>query len=259
MSMKKKVMVFFSYYLLDGLLGEADTDNDRVITVPDTNKYIAKKMHEWCIENGFQQDPTLQYDVSGDFIFVRVPEKVIDQTVTINVQAIHPIERLTKIIDELALMSFKEVYNTYEPFEELKIILANYNLNAGKELLTQLTMTRFSSSYTESSLMSLASPITEITEIKKWLKIKPKILQFFIFEFEGSTNFEYAGKMAQIIENLIPLFTDEELLRIIDSIESNDQINSSFKARSHLISIINSSRNILPLERYKKLRDMFGY
>ena len=188
-----------------------------------------------------------------------MPKKVIDQTVTINVQAIHPIERLTKIIDELALMSFKEVYNTYEPFEELKIILANYNLNAGKELLTQLTMTRFSSSYTKSSLMSLASPITEITEIKKWLKIKPKILQFFIFEFEGSTNFEYAGKMAQIIENLIPLFTDEELLRIIDSIESNDQINSSFKARSHLISIINSSRNILPLERYKKLRDMFGY
>ena len=56
----------FSYYLLEGLMGEADTDKDRVITVPDTNKYIAKKMHEWCIENGFQQDPTLQYDVSGD-------------------------------------------------------------------------------------------------------------------------------------------------------------------------------------------------
>ena len=69
----EKIHGAFSYYLLEGLRGSADSDGDFIITVPDANNYVSRKLHEWSLSRGVQQNPTLEYKVSGDFIFVRIP------------------------------------------------------------------------------------------------------------------------------------------------------------------------------------------
>lgn len=83
--------------------------------------------------------------------------------------------------------------------------------------------------------MPIVGDVTEQTEIKKWLQDKPKMKGFFILEFTTSGNFDYAGTMARIMKNLLPSFTDYELMQIIKGIESNGQIISSFKARNYLV------------------------
>lgn len=59
----------FSYYLLEGLKGSADFDSDHIITVPDINNYIPQKMREWSLSKRLEQNPTFEYNVSGDFYF----------------------------------------------------------------------------------------------------------------------------------------------------------------------------------------------
>jgi hypothetical protein len=60
--------------------------------------------------------------------------------------------------------------------------------------------------------------------------------------------------MAKIIEKLLPVFSDNEILEIAKNIKGNDQITGSFKARSSLISIVDSCSDLMPFEDYKAFR-----
>ena len=125
--------------------------------------------------------------------------------------------------------------------------------------MTKLVDTRFSESTSKRYLMRIVSDVTKITEIKKWLGLKPRMRQYFVLEFITSMNFEYAGTMAKIVENLLPIFTDDEINKIITGIENNDQIYSSFKARTHLFSIVDSAKNIMSFKKYRALIKKLGY
>jgi uncharacterized caspase-like protein len=49
----------FTYYLLEGLKGPADADNDGLITVPEASRYASLRVKRWAFNNGRQQSPTL--------------------------------------------------------------------------------------------------------------------------------------------------------------------------------------------------------
>jgi uncharacterized caspase-like protein len=58
----------FSYYLVEGLRGNADTNRDGCITVSDASAYVSSEVKKWAFRNNLQQSPTLEYRVSGDII-----------------------------------------------------------------------------------------------------------------------------------------------------------------------------------------------
>jgi len=251
----------FSYYLLEGLRGSADSDGDSIITVPDANNYVARKLHEWSLGRGVQQDPTFEYSVSGDFIFVRLPVKMSTKSksdVTAKIPATE--DRIVNTLEELSFMSFEEVQSQMQLFDRLRAYLfSGDKVRKGKTLLTRLVETRFSDPEPKELLMPIAADITELKEIKKWLGNRLLIKRYFIMEFVTSGNFEYAGTMAHIIRNVLPTLTNNELQEIFDGIESNDQIYRSFKARDDLLSIIDAVKSIIPIERYRKLMELLGF
>lgn len=63
----------FSYFLIEGLQGAADYDNDGHIRVSDASRYTADKTIDWSFKEGAQQTPNLEYKVVGDLILVDVP------------------------------------------------------------------------------------------------------------------------------------------------------------------------------------------
>lgn len=63
----------FSYYLCEGLWGSADENSDGEITVSEASNYVTRKVREWAFRNSHQQNPNLEYRVSGDIILAHVP------------------------------------------------------------------------------------------------------------------------------------------------------------------------------------------
>lgn len=254
----------FSYYLLEGLKGAADSDGDGIITVPDSNNYVSKKLHEWSIDKQVQQNPTFDYRVSGDFIFVKIPPQDKEKNQSKKVQdkeySKSRYEAISEIIKDISFMSYSELDNSYS-IEELDFHL-NYpdeEVKNAKMFLTTLSQTRFSLWYAKSQLMPLTRKVTKISEVKKWLVSQVGIKQFLISEFLTSGTFEYAGTMASIIQNLLPSFTDSELKQIIDGIDKNGQIMSSFKARTYILSIIDASKTLISSNRYQELKKQLNF
>lgn len=62
----------FTYYLVEGLQGAADTDRDNVISISNVNAYTSEKVRQWGIQNRAQQHPTLEAGIAGDPILVRL-------------------------------------------------------------------------------------------------------------------------------------------------------------------------------------------
>src|SRR5208337_4447820 len=63
----------FSFFLCEGLNGDADKDRDGVIAVPEASSYVTQKVKEWAFKKRVQQSPNLEYRVSGDLILTHVP------------------------------------------------------------------------------------------------------------------------------------------------------------------------------------------
>lgn len=71
-----------------------------------------------------------------------------------------------------------------------------------------------------------------------------------ILEFISSDSFDYTETTAEIICNILPPLTDDELLIIRDAMRENNQIINSFKARGYMMTILYTCRHILPLNNY---------
>ncbi len=73
---KEKQHGVFSYYLCEGLMGYADTDQDGTITLSEANRYVTKQVKAWAFAHNLAQSPNLVYTVSGDISLVHVPSSV---------------------------------------------------------------------------------------------------------------------------------------------------------------------------------------
>jgi hypothetical protein len=158
----------FSYFLLEGLRGSADDNQDNIITVPDANKYVSTKMHEWCIENGLQQNPTISYNVAGDFIFVRVPLKhAISFTFNAELEEAagkYEVEEKAKIcdiLDDIAFSSFEEITSDNISNEQLTVLILDEQnperkIEKVKLFLKEVSTKRFSTKFATEKLMTLS-------------------------------------------------------------------------------------------------------
>lgn len=61
----------FTHYLLEALLGHADSDQKGFITVSDVSKYVTNGVKEWSVANNRSQTPTLQAEIVGDIVLVK--------------------------------------------------------------------------------------------------------------------------------------------------------------------------------------------
>jgi len=260
----------FSYYLLDGLRGSADYDDDQIITVSDINRFVYTSVREWADRNETEQNPTMQYEVSGEFILVKVPtEEITDidsQPVGVDeifVSEPYDVSDIDDIFNELKFMSSEDIINDKQLISTLdSLIFEEVNidrlLEKGRHFLRNMFNTRFSSSLVRYYLMPLVIKITNYRDIKKWIENEEAMIEYFILEFINSGSFDYAGTMAHIMNNILPVISDENLLRIIDAIQTNGQISSSFKARTYLINIVDASKTIINREKYSELMTLLS-
>lgn len=72
----------FTYYLLEGLRGAADTQPDRRITLYEISNYVKENVEVWARENLLEeaQRPTLDFQGSGEPVLLMTPTSVVDTT-----------------------------------------------------------------------------------------------------------------------------------------------------------------------------------
>ena len=54
--------MLFTYYVLRGLSGDADTNKDKVVKLNELSDYVSKNVKEQAAINGREQTPELQGD-----------------------------------------------------------------------------------------------------------------------------------------------------------------------------------------------------
>jgi hypothetical protein len=62
----------FSFYLVKGMRGEADSDGDGLVTFPELDAYVTSKVVEWAALKGRRQTPTSDGKRSGTIVMSRV-------------------------------------------------------------------------------------------------------------------------------------------------------------------------------------------
>ena len=74
-SLEDNSMSVFTSYLIEGLKGNADTDNDSIISLDDLNIYVTKMVSKWGIENDKYQTPNINIQLAGRLTFpIKNPE-----------------------------------------------------------------------------------------------------------------------------------------------------------------------------------------
>jgi len=249
-------------------MGDADYDSNSLIFLTDINRYVTSKLTEWGLTNRKEQKPTLQLDVTGDIFLVYVPKEAsqdLPATFTITSGAgpiTVPSEDISNVFKEIIYMSNEELDENREIFTNMYNLIDseqgyNKKIEKSKQILECYLNSRFSASNILYYFMPVFILITAYKDIKKWISDKPAFKEIFIREFVNSGSFNYAGITSKIICNLIPSFTDDELLEIINGIETNDQIIYSFSARKNVYMIINASRMILSPDEFDELKKLY--
>lgn len=69
----------FSYFLLEGLKGKADSGGDGYVTVSEVNSYVTQKVKAWAFQNRKQQTPNQKIEGSGEILLTmwEPPEAVV--------------------------------------------------------------------------------------------------------------------------------------------------------------------------------------
>jgi len=68
-------MSVFTYFLIEGLKGNADTDKDSIISFEDLRIYVTKMVSKWSIENNKFQTPNMNMQLVGRLAFtIKNPE-----------------------------------------------------------------------------------------------------------------------------------------------------------------------------------------
>ena len=68
-SLETESMSVFSSFLIEGLKGNADTDNNSIISIEDLRIYVTKMVLKWSIENDKIQTPNMNMQLVGKLTF----------------------------------------------------------------------------------------------------------------------------------------------------------------------------------------------
>jgi len=159
-----------------------------------------------------------------------------------------------QVLDEISLISeWKEIAPNENLFKFLKLVV---RLREEKIRLLQLLYDCFIRATVRigrEEMLSIFAELTRMVTVKNWIADKGDT-DIFVREFANSRSFEMAGINAEIVLNLLPVLSDEQIDRVIESATSNDQINNSYKAKVHLQEIISYSEGRVKREKVEKLR-----
>jgi iron(II)-dependent oxidoreductase len=64
----------FTYYLVEGLKGKADSDDNGYITVSEAYKYVYQSVLQWSKRHNRRQTPTREAKVSGEVVLTIIPD-----------------------------------------------------------------------------------------------------------------------------------------------------------------------------------------
>jgi len=87
----------FSYFLVEGLKGEADKDKDGRITITEVNNYTSEKVKHWGFINSKQQSPTFECKISGDILLIQT-RKVIEEAIHETIETDEILSHVKKIL-----------------------------------------------------------------------------------------------------------------------------------------------------------------
>lgn len=69
----------FSYFIADGLRGNADVDEDGLVLASELNRYVYESTRRWAAGRGMRQHPKYVSAVQGDIVLVGVPPRGAQQ------------------------------------------------------------------------------------------------------------------------------------------------------------------------------------
>lgn len=67
----------FSYYLAEGLKGNADFDRNSIISVSELNKFVFENVSSWALAHSKTQSPNLECRILGDIEICKVPSSYV--------------------------------------------------------------------------------------------------------------------------------------------------------------------------------------
>ena len=70
----------FSYYVVEGLAGAADSNGDGFVTAMETSTYVTSGVRKWAFDNSKAQNPRMMSNISGDIVLSRVKERPMPDT-----------------------------------------------------------------------------------------------------------------------------------------------------------------------------------
>ena len=65
----------FSYYVVEGLAGDADSNGDGFVTAMETSTYVTSGVRKWAFDNSKAQNPRILSNISGDIVLTRIREQ----------------------------------------------------------------------------------------------------------------------------------------------------------------------------------------
>ncbi len=157
------------------------------------------------------------------------------------------------IMDKIALLDWKKVEIHKELFDFLK-----NTLKMETDIVLQseffgilLRRTLIGISEGKEKLLSIIAEFTRLSHIRAFIKGR-NLVNPILAEYESSGSFIIAGWNAEVIRNLAPILTNEEINRVVDAALSNDQITCSYNARPFLKKFLSLYRNKISEEKAKK-------
>ncbi len=72
--MKDKGHGAFTFFLLEGLRGNADANADNLITMSEVSNYVSHRTRRWAANQGQQQTPRIKVDIQGEIILARTKD-----------------------------------------------------------------------------------------------------------------------------------------------------------------------------------------
>ena len=169
------------------------------------------------------------------------------------------IQRLVqRILDEVSLISsWKEEVSNENLFKFLKLAIRLRDERIQLFRMLYDCFTKATIKFGREKILSIFAELTRVATIKKWIAEKGNT-DIFVSEFEKSSSFEMAGINAEIVLNLLPVLSDEQASRVIESASSNDQMYGSYKARGALREIISRCEKKVEKEKIENLRSKFS-
>lgn len=144
-----------------------------------------------------------------------------------------------RVLDAIAISDSRELGLSESVFSFIELAILERSKREGTELFEYLLQWFFQTVTPQYRLQILRifAKLTRLTFIKEVIS-RSRSVGSFVAEFASSNEYLLAGINAEILFNIQYLLSDADIVRIVDSALSNDQISFSWEARKYLVKML---------------------